>query len=149
LVAALWSDQPLSPPLQAAQLVLLEIRLPRAVLGLLAGAALGAAGAVMQGLFRNPLADPGLIGVSAGAALATALMIVLGDGVLAPVLAPLGRWAMPLGGLAGGFAATLILHALATRDGTTSIATVLLGGIALGAFAGALTGLLVFVADDR
>jgi iron complex transport system permease protein len=149
LLAGFWSDQPLSPSLQAAWLVLFEIRLPRAVLGLLTGAALAVSGAVMQGLFRNPLADPGLIGVSGGAALGTALVIVLGDSVLASVLAPLGRWGQPLGGLTGGFIATLVLHALATRDGTTSIATVLLGGIALGAFAGALTGLLVFVANDQ
>lgn len=132
-----------------ARLVLLDIRLPRALLGLLTGGALGAAGAVMQGLFRNPLADPGLIGVSSGAALATALVIVLGDGALAPLIASLDPWAQPLAGLTGGFIATLILYAFATHQGATSIATVLLGGVALSAFAAALTGILVFLANDR
>lgn len=138
-----------SPTLETARLILLEIRLPRTLLGLLAGAALGASGAVMQGLFRNPLADPGLIGVSSGSALATAAVIVLGDGALAGLIAPLGPWAAPAAGLAGGFAATLLLYAIATRGGATSIATVLLGGVALSAFAGALTGVLVFLANDR
>ncbi|MTJ80679.1 MAG: iron ABC transporter permease [Telmatospirillum sp.] len=138
-----------TPDQEIARLVLIDIRLPRIVQGLLTGAALGAAGAVMQGLFRNPLADPGLVGVSSGAALATAMIIVLGDGVLAPFLAPLGPWALPVAGIAGGFAATLLLYAFASLRGTLSIASVLLGGIALSAFAGALTGVLVFMANDR
>ncbi len=144
-----WSGHAATPTTETAELVLMDIRLPRTVLGLLVGAALGGSGAVMQGLFRNPLADPGLIGVSAGAALATAVMIVLGDSVLSAVIAPLGLWALPLAGLAGGFAATVLLYVLATREGTTEIVTVLLGGVALSAFAGALTGILIFVADDR
>lgn len=149
LVLAAAAHRPLTPDQQTAWLVLIAIRLPRAALGLAAGAALGASGAVMQGLFRNPLADPGLIGVSAGAALATALVIVLGDGMLAALLAPLGPWGAPAAGLAGGLAATLLLYGLATRQGTTSIGVVLLGGVALSAFAAALTGVLVFLANDR
>lgn len=149
LILAAASGEPLSPDQQTARLVLLAIRVPRATLGLTAGAALGASGAVMQGLLRNPLADPGLIGVSAGAALATALTIVLGDGALAFLLAPLGGWAAPVAGLVGGLAATLLLYALATRQGATSIGVVLLGGMALSAFAGALTGVLVFLANDQ
>lgn len=149
LVLAHWSGEALSPDQQVEWLVMSGIRLPRATLGLLAGGALGASGAVMQGLFRNPLADPGLIGVSAGAALATALVIVLGDAALAPLVLPLGRWAEPLAGLSGGFAGALLLYGLASRRGATSIAIVLLGGIALSAFASALTGLLVFLANDR
>ena len=149
LALAVASHRTLSPDQQTAWLVLAAIRLPRAVLGLAAGAALGASGAVMQGLFRNPLADPGLIGVSAGAALATAVVIVLGDGTLAALLAPLGAWTAPAAGLVGGLTATLLLYALATRQGTTSIGVVLLGGMALSAFAGALTGVLVFLANDQ
>ena len=149
LLHSRWTGAALDAGQQVDWLVLLDIRLPRAVLGLLVGGALGAAGAVMQGLFRNPLADPGLIGVSAGAALATALVIVLGDGALAALVTPLGRWAQPLAGLAGSFVGALLLYGLATRRGATSIAIVLLGGIALSAFAGALTGVLVFVANDR
>lgn len=131
------------------RMILLEIRLPRALLAMLVGAALGASGAVMQGLMRNPLADPGLIGISSGAALAAAIIIVLGDGVLAPLLSPFGIWAVPAGGLAGGLAAVLLLYAFSTRAGVTSIATVLLGGIAIAAFAGALTGILITMANDK
>jgi iron complex transport system permease protein len=149
LILARLSGQPLSADQQSAWLILLAIRMPRAVLGLAAGGALGASGAVMQGLFRNPLADPGLIGVSAGAALATAATIVLGDGVLAFLLQPLGAWAAPIAGLGGGLATTLLLYVLATRQGATSIGVVLLGGMALSAFAGALTGVLVFLANDQ
>jgi len=129
--------------------VLFDVRLPRTALGLLVGAALGFAGAVMQGLFRNPLADPGLVGVSAGAALAVVFSIVL-LGTLAPWLAPeVNAFTLPLAAFAGGLATTLILYAVATRGGLTSMAMLLLAGIALGALAGALTGLLVFVSDDN
>ena len=131
------------------KLVLLEIRLPRTVLGLLAGASLASAGAVMQGLFRNPLADPALIGVSPGAALAVVCVIALGEGPLAPLVQLLGRWALPAAALAGGLAATALLYTVATREGSTSIATLLLAGIALAAFAGAATGLLIYAANDR
>lgn len=149
LLAAIRSGQDLTGALQVDRLVFIDIRLPRAFLGLLVGGALGAAGAVMQGLFRNPLADPGMIGVSAGAALAAVATIVLGDTVLAGVVTPLGRWAVPLAGFSGGFGATALLYAIATRTGLTSVTTILLGGVAFAAFAGALTGLLVFVANDR
>lgn len=149
LLATLWSGHDLSPAIQVDRLVLFDIRLPRAVLGLLVGGALGASGAVMQGLFRNPLADPGMIGVSAGAALAAVATIVLGDTMLAFIVAPLGRWAVPLAGLAGGLGTTALLYGFATRAGMTSVTVILLGGVALGAFAGALTGMLVFVANDR
>ncbi|HVJ54021.1 MAG TPA: iron ABC transporter permease [Aliidongia sp.] len=149
LLASLWFQSDGGTSLQVDRLVLFDIRLPRAVLGALVGAALGASGAVMQGLFRNPLADPGMIGVSAGAALAAVATIVLGDGVLAFVVAPLGRWAVPLAGLAGGFGMTALLYAFATRAGMTSVTTILLGGVALGALAGAFTGMLVFIANDR
>jgi iron complex transport system permease protein len=144
-----WSGHAASAEDEMAWLVLSGIRLPRLVLGIATGAALGTSGAVMQGLFRNQLADPGLVGVSAGAALATALVIVLGDGALASVLQPLGPWAQPLAGLLGALLGTAILYALATREGVTSIGTVLLGGIALAAFCAAFTGLLVYMADDR
>ncbi|KZC03242.1 FecCD family ABC transporter permease [Methylobacterium radiotolerans] len=132
-------------------LVILSIRLPRTLLGLLVGAGLAVSGALMQGLFRNPLADPALVGVSSGAGLAAAVIIVLGDRILARlgVLGPLPYAALPAGAFLGGLCATLILYALATRSGRTAVATMLLAGIALGALSGALTGLLTFVSDDR
>lgn len=130
-------------------IVLMDIRLPRVTLGALIGAALAVSGAVMQGLFRNPLADPGIVGVSAGAGLGAAAFIVLGNTVLAPVMALLGIYAVPLAAFAGGLVTTLLLYRIGTRGGITSVATLLLAGIALGALTGAMTGLLVYVADDQ
>jgi iron complex transport system permease protein len=129
--------------------VLLDIRLPRLVLGLLVGAALAVGGAVMQGLVRNPLADPGLVGVGAGAGLGAALAIVLGGLLPAGVQAVAGLHAVPLAAFAGGWAVTVLLYRVSTRAGQTSVATMLLAGIALGALAGALTGVLIYAADDR
>lgn len=131
------------------RIIINDVRLPRVVLGALVGASLAVSGAVMQGLFRNPLADPGLIGVSAGAGLAAVLIIVLGGTVLAPVTLAMGTFSLPVAAFFGGLAATLVLYKVATRQGRTSVATMLLAGIALAALAGAVTGILVFVADDR
>ncbi|NNU59489.1 FecCD family ABC transporter permease [Ochrobactrum soli] len=134
---------------QRDHLIIMEIRLPRIILGMLIGAGLAVSGAVMQGLFRNPLADPGLVGVASGASLGAVSMIVLGGTVLAPVIAVLGIYALPLAAFFGGLATTLLLYRVATRRGRTSVATMLLAGIALGALAGAATGVLVYMADDR
>ncbi len=131
------------------RIIINDIRLPRTILGVLIGAALAVAGAVLQGLFRNPLADPGIIGVSAGAGLGAVTVIVLGGTVFAPVTAVLGIFALPVAAFFGALAATITLYGIATRQGRTSVATMLLAGIALGAMAGAFTGLMVFIADDR
>ncbi|GAA08776.1 iron ABC transporter [Acetobacter senegalensis] len=127
--------------------VVLSIRAPRVVMGVLAGAALGGAGAIMQGLFRNPLADPSLIGVSSGAGLITSFLIVCGIPDLFPPA--YGAWSLPLGGMIGGFGATALLYLFARRQGETSISTILLAGVAFSAFCGALTGILVFRANDQ
>jgi iron complex transport system permease protein len=113
------------------------------------GAALASSGALMQGLFRNPLADPGLVGVSAGAALAAAATITFGDKLLAPLIGPLPFGALPVGAFAGGLLTTLGLYLVATRSGRTSIATMLLAGVAFGALAGAVMGLFSYLSDDR
>lgn len=131
------------------RLIIRDIRMPRVAMGCLIGAALAVSGAVMQGLFRNPLADPGLIGVSAGAGLGAVSMIVLGGTVLAPFAALAGVYALPAAAFVGGLAVTILLYMISTRQGQTSVATMLLAGIALGALANAVLGLLVFVADDR
>ncbi|MGN6306441.1 MAG: FecCD family ABC transporter permease [Mesorhizobium sp.] len=131
------------------RVIIQDIRLPRVLMGVLVGASLAVSGAVMQGLFRNPLADPGLIGISAGASLGAVAVIVLGATVLAPVVALLGPMALPLAAFVGGLVATLILYRIATRQGRTSVATMLLAGIALAALAMALTGVLIYMADDR
>lgn len=129
--------------------VLLSLRLPRVCLGIAVGAALAVCGACMQGLFRNPLADPGLIGVSTGAALAAAATIVLGDALLGGLPAALSAAALPAAAFGGGLGATILVYRMASRHGRTEVATLLLAGIALNALAGALLGLLVFVSDDR
>jgi len=129
--------------------VLGVVRAPRVLMAALVGAGLGVAGAAMQGLFRNPLADPGLIGVSAGAALAAVAAIVLGGSVFGAAAGLLGLWLLPLAAFAGGLAATLLMARLGTVGGVASVATLLLAGVAVNALAGALTGVLIFMADDR
>ena len=131
------------------RIIIHDIRLPRAVLAVLIGAALAVSGAVMQGLFRNPLADPGLVGVSAGAALGAVSVIVLGQTALAGVTALLGIHALPLAAFVGALATTMTLYRISTRRGQTSVATMLLAGIALAAMASAFMGMLIFMADDR
>lgn len=134
---------------QRAALVLLDIRLPRTALAAMVGASLAVAGAMMQGLFRNPLADPGLIGVSSGAALAAVSVIVLGHGVLAPIVSPLGPHALPIAAFGGGLAVTGTLVLLAGGRRQVSIAALLLAGLVIGALAQALMGLIAYVSDDR
>ncbi|RFC69677.1 iron ABC transporter permease [Mesorhizobium denitrificans] len=131
------------------RVIIYDIRLPRLLLGVLVGAALAVSGAVMQGLFRNPLADPGLVGVSAGASLGAVSMIVLGQTLLTPLNDALGSLALPMMAFVGGLITTFILYQIATRHGRTSVATMLLAGIALAALAMAVTGILIFIADDR
>lgn len=128
--------------------VLMVIRLPRVVMGVLIGASLAVSGAAIQGLFRNPLADPGLIGISSGAALAVALMIVLGGSVLSGITALLGDLALPIAAFLGGVTTTLLIYRLSSFGGQTRIATMLLAGIAINAIAGAGIGLMVFIATD-
>src|SRR6056297_216260 len=131
------------------RVVLFDIRLPRLAMGALVGAALALSGAVMQGLFRNPLADPGILGVGAGAGLGAIIAIVLG-GLLPPAIHSLiGIYTVPLAAFLGGWASVLLLYGVATRGGRTSVATMLLAGIALGALSGAVSGLMVYAADDQ
>lgn len=127
--------------------ILLQIRLPRTLLGLTVGAVLALCGVAMQGLFRNPLADPGLIGVSSGAALGAACAIVLGAwlGGVPSVLAP---YLLSLCAFAGGLLVTALVYRMGQREGQTRVATLLLAGIALTALSGALIGLLSYLADD-
>ena len=130
-------------------LIINEIRLPRTLFALLAGAALATSGCVMQSLFRNPLADPGLIGVSSGAAVAVVVIIVVGGPAVAMLPEAMRALALPAAAFAGALASTLTLYAIATRTGRTSIATMLLAGIAIAALTGAVTGLMIFRSDDR
>lgn len=128
--------------------ILWDIRAPRTFLGACVGAALAISGAVMQGLFRNPLADPGLLGVSAGAGLGALLAIVVGSALPFGLATLLGDALLPAMAFIGAWGSMMLLYAVATRSGQTSVATMLLAGIALAALAGAVSGLLIFHADD-
>ncbi|MCE8006145.1 MAG: iron ABC transporter permease [Aestuariivita sp.] len=136
------------PLTQMERVVLWDIRLPRLLMGIAVGAALAVSGALMQGLFRNPLADPGLVGVSAGATLGAVGAIVLGASLPVAVLAWTGGALVPLAAFVGAWATMVLLYRIATRRGQTSVATMLLGGIAIAALTMALVGLLIFRADD-
>ncbi|HCF4751949.1 TPA: iron ABC transporter permease [Pseudomonas aeruginosa] len=133
--------------LAQAEMILGQIRLPRTLLGLAVGAVLALSGVAMQGLFRNPLADPGLVGVSSGAALGAALAIVFGAslGGLPAFLAP---YLLSLCAFGGGLGVTWLVYRLGRRDGQTNVATMLLAGIALTALSGAVIGLFTYLADD-
>ncbi|MEA2904634.1 MAG: iron complex transport system permease protein [Alphaproteobacteria bacterium] len=122
-----------------AALVLLELRVPRAVLGALVGFSLGLTGAGMQGLMRNPLAEPGIIGVSGTAALGAVTIFYFG-------LAGALSLALPLGGVAGAIVATVLLYGLAGRGAGT--VTLILAGVAINSFAGALTSLVLNLAPN-
>lgn len=121
--------------------VLWNIRLPRVILGLMIGGALAIAGASLQGVFRNPLADPGVIGVSSGAAVGAVIAIVAGFTLL-------GSFSLPIAAFVGGLIATAIVYVTARSYGKTDVVTLVLAGVAVNATAGAITGLFTFVADD-
>jgi len=137
------------PAVLREHVIIYDIRLPRLVLGILIGAGLAVSGVVMQGLFRNPLADPGLVGVSSGAGLGAVVIIVLGATIAAPLVALLGIYTLPLAAFGGGLATTLVLYRVSTARGQTAVATMLLAGIAIAALAGAITGVLVYLANDQ
>ena len=127
--------------------ILFDIRLPRILLAIFVGAVLASTGAVMQGLFRNPLADPSLIGVSSGASVGASIMIVTAGGAIQGG-ALVGLSLVSIGAFVGGFTATLLVYRLATSGLGTSVTTMLLAGIAIGALAGALNSLLSYFSDN-
>jgi len=129
--------------------ILVAIRLPRLILGVLVGAALALCGALMQGLFRNPLADPAIMGVSSGAGLGAVIFIVLGQFMPLGFMAFLGGFNIVFGAFFGALLTTILLYLIATRHGYTSIAILLLAGIAIAALGGAALGVFIFIADDQ
>ncbi|MEM9354685.1 MAG: iron ABC transporter permease [Pseudomonadota bacterium] len=131
-----------------ARLVLFDLRLPRTIVGVFVGASLAVSGAMLQGLFRNPLADPSIIGVSGGAALAAVTTIALADGPLNWWAVTLGVYALPVSAFLGGITTTALLMLVAGRGGQMMMGTLLLAGIAFAALAMAGTGLVAFVSDD-
>ncbi|MGW7517739.1 FecCD family ABC transporter permease [Streptomyces sp. NPDC054796] len=126
---------------RVAESVLWDVRLPRVALALLVGASLGTAGALMQGVFGNPLAEPGVIGISSGAAVGAVASIALG-------LTFLGTWTVTVAAFVAGLVTVLLVYALSRSGGRTEVVTLILTGIAVNAFAGALIGLLIFFADN-
>jgi heme transport system permease protein len=128
--------------------VFLLLRLPRVVVAGLTGAILGVSGTIMQGLFRNPIVEPGLAGTSAGAAFGAALVFVLGEKTTLAFTAPLGTLAVPLLAFAGAFAATMLVYRVSTSFGKVNVFTLLLAGIAVNAVCSAGTGFLSYIARD-
>lgn len=117
------------------------VRFPRLVMGLVVGAALAVAGAIMQAIFGNPLAEPGVVGISSGAALGAAFSIVLG-------LTVLGSWSTAVFAFIGGLLAVLLVYFVSRASGRTEVVTLLLTGIAINAFGGAGLALLLFLGDS-
>ncbi|MFI7103593.1 FecCD family ABC transporter permease [Streptomyces sp. NPDC050161] len=120
--------------------VLWQVRLPRVVLAVAVGGSLGCAGALMQGVFGNPLAEPGIIGISSGAAVGAVGALSLG-------LTFLGNWTVTVCAFAAGLLTVLAVYLLSRSGGRTEVVTLILTGIAVNAFAGALIGLFLFTAD--
>ena len=129
-------------PLAATDLdssVIWQIRLPRLVLGLFVGAALGLGGALMQAVFSNPLAEPSIIGVTSGAGVGAAFAIVFGAGIL-------GSWSVPASAFVAGVLTTLLVYQLSRTSGKVQVLNLVLVGIAANAIAGAAISMLVFLA---
>lgn len=125
-----------------AEAALWTVRFPRVVLALLVGACLAVAGVLMQGIFGNPLAEPGVIGVSSGAAVGASAVIVFG-------LSWLGPWTMVAAAFAGGLGATMLAYRTARRGGRTEVVTLVLTGVAVNAVCGAVIALMVFLGDTQ
>ncbi len=132
LAGRVWLD-PLDPQVRNAAVIVMELRLPRALLALVVGAGLGAAGAAMQGYLRNPLADPGLFGIAPGAALGAVLSFWTGWAATG--------WALPLFALVGAGGAMALLALIAGRSGGVALFT--LAGLMIASLAGALMSLAI------
>lgn len=130
------------------EVVLNTIRLPRILMTVLIGAMLGISGACLQGLFRNPLVEPGLIGVSGGSAAAVVLVVVFG-GLIRTQPGWLYNAMIPMAAFVGGLLATLVVLQLSYQSGKTNIAVLILIGVAVNALTGAIIGLAIFYADEN
>jgi iron complex transport system permease protein len=140
-----WKAGLADPPPTQSREVLWQIRFPRLVLALSIGAGLGLAGALLQGVFRNPLADPSIIGVSSGAAVGASVAIVSG----AHLLSVGGLGTVTLAAFATGVATVFLVYAFARHEGRTEVVTLILTGIAINAMALGVLGLMTFLADDE
>jgi iron complex transport system permease protein len=138
-VGITWLPLPSHPNGDSA---LWSIRFPRVAMAILVGAALAAAGMVMQAIFGNPLAEPGVVGVSSGAALGASAAIVFGANFL-------GDWSIAASAFVAGLLATLLVYGVSRANGKTEVVTLVLVGIAVNAFAGAGLALFMFLADTQ
>lgn len=125
--------------------VLLTLRLPRVAMALLTGAGIASSGSAIQALFRNPLADPGLIGISSGAAIGAVSVIVLGVGVWSGSFI---TFILPISAFIAALLTSMFVYKISTTGGRTHPSTMLLSGIAVNALSGAFIGLMTFVAND-
>lgn len=130
---------------ESQESVLLFIRLPRVFVSLLVGASLSVAGVGMQGLFRNPLADPSLIGISSGAVLGAALAILMGWNIGNSIL---GMYGLSIATFIGAALSIIIVLRISQTGKSTDIATMLMSGIAINSLTGALVGLIIYCAND-
>ena len=140
VLRAIGIQNSLAPTDPTVEATLWAVRFPRTAMAIVVGASLALAGAVMQAIFGNPLAEPGVVGISAGGALGAALGIVLG-------LTVFGPWTTAVLAFVGALAATLLVYAVSRAGGRTEVVTLLLTGIAVNAFAGAGLAFLLFAAD--
>lgn len=131
--------------IESQQSVLSVIRLPRVLLAIIVGASLAVSGAAMQGLFRNPLADPGLIGITSGAALAVGIMIVL----VGPMPGTFGLYGLSIAAFVGGLLTSIVIFKISHLTGSFSVTYMLLAGIAINAMTGAGTGVLTYLSNDE
>ncbi|MGF1624657.1 MAG: FecCD family ABC transporter permease [Alphaproteobacteria bacterium] len=140
------ADVPVDP---AVETIVLHVRLPRVVLAIAVGAALALSGCALQGILRNPLADPGLIGVTSGAAVGAVATIVFGSLVAGAFPAWLRAYTLPVAAFAGAGLVTAFVFRVARGEGVTSVATLILAGVAVNAIANAAIGALIFVSTDQ
>lgn len=137
-----WAGLGDSSATNTQQAVIENLRIPRLLLALSVGAGLGVAGATMQGLFRNPLADPGIIGVSAGGALGAVIAIAMG-------LAATSTLYLPAFGFVGAAGATVLVFSVGfAAGGRLSMASLLLAGVAISSFLGAITSAVIILTED-
>jgi iron complex transport system permease protein len=130
--------------LESDKVILFSIRFPRVLLAIVIGSALGYSGTLIQGLFRNLIADPGLVGVSSGASLFATIFIVLGSTL--PILS--SPYSISFTSFFGSVISLVLVYKLSTRQGKTNIATLLLAGIAIGSIARSIIGFLVYISND-
>jgi len=126
-----------------------QIRIPRVILAGLTGAGLAITGASIQGLFRNPLADPGLIGINSGAMLFAALSIVLLGQLFSDIPVFMIQLSTSFSAFTGGLLTTLLVYAISRQGKKTMVITMLLAGIAISAFTAAITGVMIYISDEQ